>query len=249
MRRRGDFTTLDSVKNNRAGAGPRPARRVPRRPALSASRESVLEVLDDQPGPVSIAALATVTGLHANTLREHLDALADAGLVRRERAPAAGRGRPAWLYSAIPDEELPTGVAEYAGLASALAEVIEQTSSTPRKDAIEAGRRWGRQLATDTGPGSGGGAQARRRVVGLLDGLGFAPQPDARHAVVRLTRCPLLEAASRHPEIVCGVHLGIVRGAVEVYGGDAEHADLLAFSEPGACRLDLARPRHDERRP
>ena len=198
--------------------------------------------------PVSLAALAAVTGLHANTLREHLDALIDAGLVGRERAPAAGRGRPAWLYSAVPDGELPGGAAEYAGLASALAEVIEQSSSSPRRDAIDAGRRWGRQLATDRGSGGGGEADARRDVVQLLDGLGFAPQPDARHAVVRLTRCPLLEAARRHPEIVCGVHLGIVRGALEVYGGETDRADLLAFAEPGACRLELTSPGRPRRR-
>ena len=211
----------------------------------------MLEVLDERGEPLSLAALATATGLHVNTLREHLDALAGAGLVRRERAPVAGRGRPAWLYSAVPDDELPGGVAEYAGLASALAETIEQTSGSPRRDAIDAGRRWGRQLATARGPGTGDDADARRAVVKLLDGLGFAPQPDARHVVVRLTRCPLLEAARRHPEIVCGVHLGIVRGALEVQGGEIDGANLFAFSEPGACLLDLSGPGcHDgERRP
>jgi predicted ArsR family transcriptional regulator len=239
------------VKNDRPGLGPRPARRASRRPALPASRESVLEALEERPEPTAIAALTTVTGLHVNTLREHLDALSDAGLVRRERAPAAGRGRPAWLYSAVPHDELSGGAAEYADLASALAEVIEQSSNSPRRDAIDAGRRWGRQLAADRGPGGESEADARRRVVQLLDGLGFAPQPDARHVVVRLTRCPLLEAARRHPEIVCGVHLGIVCGALEVHGGVPEHADLLAFSEPGACRLDLGRPGcdDDERQP
>ena len=208
----------------------------------------MLEVLDERAEPISIAALAALTGLHVNTLREHLDALADGGLVRRERAPVAGRGRPAWLYSAVPDDERPGGAAEYAGLASALAEVIEQTSSSPRRDAIDAGRRWGRQLA-ERGPGAGGESDPRRDVVQLLDGLGFAPQPDARHTVVRLTRCPLLEAARRHPEIVCGVHLGIVLGALEVQGGEPERVDLLAFIEPGACVLDLSgRGCHDDER-
>ncbi|WP_222595688.1 helix-turn-helix transcriptional regulator, partial [Pseudonocardia asaccharolytica] len=217
-------------------------------PPMSAARQAVLGTLDGQPEPVSIAALAVATGLHANTLREHLGALVDAGLVRRERAAAAGRGRPAWLYSVIPDEELPTGVSEYAGLASALADAIERSSDSPRSDAVAAGRTWGRQLASDTelGPARPGNAGARQQVVRLLDHLGFAPQPDARHAVVRLTRCPLLEAAHRHPEIVCGVHLGIVCGALEVYGGDAERIDLLAFSEPGACRLDLMLSRADD---
>jgi predicted ArsR family transcriptional regulator len=210
----------------------------------------VLEVLDEREEPISITALATLTGLHANTLREHLDVLADAGLVRRERAPVAGRGRPAWLYSAVPDEQPDDGAAEYAGLASALAGVIERTSSSPRRDAIDAGRRWGRQLAARA-PGTGDEADARRDVVQLLDGLGFAPQPDARHEVVRLTRCPLLDAARRQPEIVCGVHLGIVRGALEVHGAESEHVELLAFSEPGACVLDLGGPGRnaEERQP
>src|SRR3546814_19925983 len=53
---------------------------------------------------------------------------------------------------------------------------------------------------------------------------------------VRLTRCPLLETAKEFPDVVCGVHLGIVRGALEEYGGDSERTDLFAFSEPGACR-------------
>ena len=39
--------------------------------------------------------------------------------------------------------------------------------------------------------------------------------------------------------VVCAVHLGIVRGALEVYGGDPTHTDLLPFSEPGACRLEM----------
>lgn len=209
----------------------------------------MLEALDERAEPISIGALATVTGLHVNTVREHLDVLGDAGLVLRERAPVAGRGRPAWLYSAVPDDETHGEISEYAGLASALAEVIEQTSSSPRRDAIDAGRRWGRQLAMSHGPGDGGEPDARRAVVHLLDVLDFDPRPDARHAVVRLTRCPLLEAARRHPEIVCGVHLGIVRGSLEMYGGEAERVDLLAFSEPGACLLDLRGPgRHDEER-
>jgi predicted ArsR family transcriptional regulator len=211
----------------------------------------VLTVLDERAEPVSLAALAALTGLHVNTLREHLEALAEAGLVGRERAPVAGRGRPAWLYSAVPDDATPEEISEYAGLASALAEVIEQTSSVPRRDAIEAGRRWGRRLAGDRGPGAGGEADARSAVVALLDRFGFAPQPDLRGAVVRLTRCPLLEAARRHPEIVCGVHLGIVRGALEAHGGEADQVDLRAFSEPGACLLDLGAPgrRDQERQP
>jgi predicted ArsR family transcriptional regulator len=83
---------------------------------------------------------------------------------------------------------------------------------------------------------------ARRKVIDLLDELGFAPSADARARVVKLHRCPLLEAAHQQPEVVCGVHLGIVRGALEELGNDpdrTENTALQPFSEPGACRLDL----------
>ncbi|MGN6131795.1 MAG: transcriptional regulator, partial [Nocardioidaceae bacterium] len=74
-------------------------------------------------------------------------------------------------------------------------------------------------------------------VVALLDDIGFAPEADDRNTVVRLPRCPLLEAAHKNPDIVCSVHLGLVRGALEEYGGDPDGTDLLPFAEPGACRL------------
>jgi predicted ArsR family transcriptional regulator len=134
-------------------------------------------------------------------------------------------------------------VRDYAGLATALAAHIARTSADPAADALEAGVAWGRQLAADRGaeaPGRGR-AWARREVVGLLDELGFDPRPDARATTVALRRCPLLDAARRHPEVVCQVHLGIVRGALEVLGGEPARTRLVPFAEPGACRLDLVR--------
>jgi len=83
---------------------------------------------------------------------------------------------------------------------------------------------------------------ARREVIDLLEELGFAPSADTRARVVKLHRCPLLEAAHQQPEVVCGVHLGIVRGALGELGNDPERTEgtaLQPFSEPGACRLDL----------
>jgi predicted ArsR family transcriptional regulator len=80
-------------------------------------------------------------------------------------------------------------------------------------------------------------------VVELLDHMGFEPRTDATARSVRLTRCPLLEAAHQYPDVVCGVHLGLARGALEQYGADPAGAELLPFVEPGACRLHLARKR------
>lgn len=199
----------------------------------------MLTALRDQPEPVTLSALSALTELHPNTLREHLEALQRSGLLRREPAAPAGPGRPAWLYRATA-----VGVAghsEYAGLAGALAATIHRTSADPATDAALAGTDWGHELAAGHGrPAVLEEAGARGQVVALLDEIGFAPESDNTHAEVRLTQCPLLEAAVRYPDVVCNVHLGIVRGALEEFGADPEPAELYPFSEPGACRLRLA---------
>lgn len=211
-------------------------------PKLSRSRSALLDVLRAQTEPVTLSALSGSTKLHANTVREHLDALINLGLVTRFSAEPSGRGRPAWLYEATGADA--GGPNEYAGLATALARSIHRRSSAPVDDAVDAGRAWGRDLAAerrDTPESSA--TAARHSVVKLLDDMGFAPQSDARATSVRLTRCPLLEAAHQYPDVVCGVHLGLTQGALEQLGADPAGAELLPFAEPGACRLHLARRR------
>lgn len=228
------------VENN-GRLGPAPVRPGSGGAPLSRPRLAVLERLRLHGRPATSSELAAELGAHPNTVREHLDALVDQGLVIRERGPARGRGRPAWRYAAAEGEPDPR-VRDYAGLATALAGHLERVSPDPAADGLEVGREWGRELATGSSADSAAGGstgRARHRVVGLLRELGFDPQADARATTVALRRCPLLDAARRHPQVVCQVHLGIVRGALEVYRGDPEPTALLPFAEPGACRLHL----------
>lgn len=198
----------------------------------------MLERLHDQPELLTLAALVRISGLHENTVREHVNGLVKAGLVRRHRAEPEGRGRPAWLYESV-DEP---GGSEYAGLARALSATLARTAPDPTAAALEAGEAWGHDLAQQrTASGTNpvvGAHEARQEVVGLLDDLGFDPVVDgADPSRVRLTRCPLLEAAHRQSEVVCGVHLGIVRGVLGEYGAEADGTTLQPFAEPGACLL------------
>jgi predicted ArsR family transcriptional regulator len=206
----------------------------------------LLDLLAGQPEPTTITALVSATGLHANTVREHLDALLDAGLVRREKSPPRGRGRPSWLYTAVEPPEPGSDAAEYADLAAALARHIARTSPDPRADALAIGADWGRDLARRSWPDATAPSSpsspvaARRRVIGLLERLHFDPDPDQRTEVIRLRRCPLLTAAHQERDVVCNVHLGIVRGVLEELGADSSHTELVPFAEPGACRLEFA---------
>jgi predicted ArsR family transcriptional regulator len=224
---------------SRPGYGPRPTTAVRDGRPLSTSRAGVLDTLRETSEPKSLADLTEATGLHANTLREHLEALVARGLVRRFRSQPSGRGRPAWLYEAT-EPDLDAAGSEYAALAATLAAHISRTSQDPRADAVAAGHTWGHELARKAGtPEGSGAAAARRRVVKLLEEIGFSPETDDRATTARLTRCPLLETAREFPDVVCGVHLGIVRGALDEYGVDSTRTDLEPFAEPGACRLTL----------
>lgn len=220
------------MENRRPALGPLPT---PPPEALPPTRAAVLAAVGAQ-GSVTMRVLAQTTGLHANTLREHLDLLVASGHVRRTRVPTGGRGRPPWAYEASgarPD-------IEPAGLAAALVGHVRRTSTDVRGDALAAGIGWGRQVAREAA-GDGSRATGHDRLVELLDRTGFGPVVEAGDDVVRLTRCPLLELAVADPEVVCSVHLGLVRGALtELGASNPESAELLAFAEPGACRLELA---------
>lgn len=237
---------------------------------LSPAVAAVLEHLSTQAEPVSVGALAAMTGLHSNTVREHLETLIAAGFAAKEQAFSRGRGRPAWLYFDTAGAAA-SNAPEYAGLASALAAHIHRTSDAPRSDGVAAGIDWGRQLAEDfagedavadgQAPAADGQTPAARdRVVSLLDELGFSPETESAGsdssdeycddvAHVRLTRCPLLSAAHQYPDIVCGVHLGLVRGALDVFGDEVSESQLEPFAEPGACRLHLQSPETDPQPP
>lgn len=203
---------------------------------LSKACRDVLDKIRDYGVPISVKTLTTLVGRHPNTLRGHLETLTDAGLIAREGAPISGRGRPSWLYRAMPAAKQQGP--EYAGLATALARQLEGSSLRPHDEAISAGEQWGQELA-DAAPQVDG---VRHKLITLLDELGFSPESDRSDGQVRLRRCPMIEVAQQHPDIVCGVHQGMIRGILKNIGGDPDSAELLAFYEPDACHVHF----HDD---
>lgn len=234
-----------------------PRRAQPPRPRLSSARASVLRTLLAAGGPVTVAALAGQLGQHSNTVREHLDALVADGRVERVRSAPEGRGRPAWLYCpadedgehGTPTAELlggPLGTdgQEYVALAVALIDQVSATSPDPTALARQAGERWGRSLAEErlmTGElEHTEEITSADAVSNILRDLRFTPRPSGETTVTKLTTCPFLDAARRHPEVVCQIHLGIVRGALERLGKNPDDVDLRPFAAPGACLLRLS---------
>ena len=217
---------MDPVKNRAAGSG------------LTIVRADVLDKIRNQPDPVGVTALAALTGRHPNTLREHLTWLVDQGLVVRHRALTEGRGRPAWLYEAVGPRPADT---DHAEVAAALAWSLGRQGESVLENAMTAGRRRGRELCREHGtPRQRSKRAAREQVVAVMDAIGFAPEADETVSRLRLTRCPLLQAAHTNETIVCGLHEGLVKGVLEECGAPFEDVHLTPFAEPGACLLVLS---------
>lgn len=222
---------------------------------VSAARLAMWNLVAQTPEPLTAARAAELADTHVNTAREHLDGLHRSGVVRRVRHHAGGRGRPSWAYELI----TPPGVvdSEYAGLAKALARQLIRTSDDPRQAAREAGEEWGRELAakhassaplttadgTPQTPGATA-SQITEAVIHVLANMGFAPVPDPESPqVTRLTRCPLLDASLKYPQVVCQVHAGLITGIMKALGDSGSGMELTPFAEPGACLVtfDLER--------
>lgn len=213
-----------TVKNTAAGPAPAPEGD----PVdLGAAARAVLDVLREAGGSLRVSDVAERMGTHDNTVRTHLAQLVERRLATATTAPAQGRGRPATLYEAGPRPGART--AEYRALTSAFAADLIAHGDGPevRTRARSIGRAWGEQMRTADG-------DASARLDATLADLGFGPVREGE--VVRLTTCPLLEAALEHPEVICQVHLGLVAGTLGRREEDPP-IELTPFAEPGACLL------------
>lgn len=205
------------------------------------TRREVLNVLRDTAEPASIARIAERLGVHPNTVRFHLDVLVDNGQIERVEAARTGPGRPPQLFRAVSGMD-PTGPRNYQALAGALVGGLAN-GSDPEGNATAAGRAWGAGLAGADGSRPRTRAQALRHLTGVLDDLGFAPEPPADDgggdARIGLRHCPFLEQAKAHPQVVCRVHLGLMQGVVASTGAPVTVDRLDAFVEPDRCLAQL----------
>ena len=201
-------------------------------------RRRLLRVLEDSPDPRDIASLATAVDLHPNTVRGHLDVLERAGLVVRRNEIRHSPGRPRLLYSRPADagEATPGG---YRLLAEMLATSLRVASDDPAAVAHEAGRRWGRQLTVSAVAAGDVDVAPLAQLTQVLDDFGFGPSPSQDgpgRTVIELSDCPFRDLARRHPDIVCKLHLGMIRGVAENLGDTLEIESLKPFVEPSLCR-------------
>lgn len=208
------------------------------------SRVAVLETLRRAGRPLAIPEIAAQVGLHPNTVRGHLALLVEHGYATGGPEERARPGRPRLLYAA-------TGKGgrgdegerrDYRLLAEALMAYLAGQGDERGTAAIAAGRAYGERVARRDRPLAAlDAATATRRIVALLTDAGFEPRASADGTRIDLHRCPFEEFAHADPDVACGVHLGLMQGALAELGAPVEATALRPFVRPGLCVATLRR--------
>jgi predicted ArsR family transcriptional regulator len=206
------------------------------------TRYAMYEELARSTAALSASDLAERLGIHANTVRLHLERLREVGLVDVEAVHRGTVGRPQHLYflsAGAPGLGFdPPAHALLAGLLAALAERVGADAT----EAAETGRVWGADAGRRT--------RARSCLSALeaeLSKLGFEPAlesdgPDGS-ARIEFLHCPFRELAEAYPELVCNLHRGLCEGVVEsVGGGTVEEFATLYDSEPCHVTVGVGYP-------
>ncbi|MBO0804287.1 MAG: helix-turn-helix domain-containing protein [Nocardiopsaceae bacterium] len=220
---------------------------------LGRSRADVLDMLRAADGPLGVREVAQRTGLHPNTARFHLEALTEAGLAVRETEERETPGRPRIGYRAAADG--PAGRRRYRLLAEMLTSLIAGTMPTPGKAAEDAGREWGAYLTEQPPPYQKLPAEeAIAKLAAVMEEMGFSPQAGAGDVDGQfrlcLRQCPFREVAERHQDVICSLHLGLMRGALDRMRAPLTADRLDPFVEPSLCIASLTEQDDpDEREP
>jgi predicted ArsR family transcriptional regulator len=188
---------------------------------------------------MSIVAVADELDVHPNTVRFHLETLVADGQVEQVRPTRKGPGRPALMFRAVRQMDR-GGTRHYRMLAEVLATGLA-AEGNPAPKAQAAGREWGRRQESQS-PVVADADEAIDRLLGMLDDLGFAPEPQGSDADRRigLRHCPFLELAENQARVICPVHLGLMQGALESWGAPITVDRLEPFVQPDLCLAHLA---------
>lgn len=204
-------------------------RTIQHRALADPTRERILDLLRAAGGPLTVAELASPLDLHPNTVRFHLQLLAETDFVVSAPERTGGRGRPPLRFSAVPAE----AEQEHALLAASLASALE-----PLPDGSEiaaaAGRRRGGMMVERLEPDCDLDDEACiEQVASLLRRRGFAPETTENELV--MNRCPFRELAERCPRVVCSFHAGLIDGALEELGCGVSLEVLEPWVTPTTC--------------
>jgi predicted ArsR family transcriptional regulator len=194
------------------------------------SRAAVLEFIESADEAVRVEDVAEAVGLHANTVRGHLDALLASGRVSRSTDQRSTRGRPHWLYSAAAS-------ATIRDLARALD--AELDSARAPDMARLAAATWA-EAGPDVVPASTLDEAVDAATSALTD-FGFDAVRNPVGDEITLRSCPYAAMVDEHP-VICDIHAALLGEVLARTGQPVVVEQLDVFPRPGLCVAHLARP-------
>ena len=187
------------------------------------------------PAPLATADIAETLGLHINTVRPHLERMRDVGLLEAHTGSTGGVGRPQHRY-AISASAPRLGLEPplFPRLARMLLKMAVEVGADGA-DAAEAGHEQGGIDAQAYGD-----EDAAVALFTELDRLGFDPQlvVDDDTVTLGFGHCPFRDLAEANPELVCGLHRGMVEGFVGALGG-CRVQEFRSLVDRNSCQVDL----------
>lgn len=196
------------------------------------SRAQILSTLQTQAREFSIEELAQLTGLHANTVRAHLDVLTAGGHIVRTQVAPHGRGRPPLSYRATEDARAP-----YDELSRVLHEALgaAQAPDLARRTA----ERWADSLAPQ--PLASTPDEAVDHAVDSLHAVGFTAEASPLKDSITVGACPFAALVDEHP-VICAIHTELLVTALTASGQEVGVEGMDVWVRPALCRARLARP-------
>jgi len=211
------------------------------------TRFAVYRELATSTAALSAQDLADRLGVHANTVRLHLERLREVALVDAEAVHRGTVGRPQHLYFLAADAPgLGFDPPAHALLAGLLAALAERVGADP-DDAAETGRAWGAEAGKRTRTTSCLHAlETELRQLGFEPAAGPGDGTSEGGARIEFLHCPFRELAEAYPELVCNLHRGLCEGVVdEVGGGRVEEFATLYDPEPCHVTVAVGYPDHE----
>jgi predicted ArsR family transcriptional regulator len=207
---------------------------------LGPTRARVLALLQDAGQPLGAREIGERLGMHPNSVRFHLDALTARGLALRDSEPRTTPGRPKVTYAATATSPDVTS-RRYRLLATVLAEFVQDQLREPAAAAEQTGRAWSRSMALPERSGPASEREAMDTLVSTLGDVGFDCRAvaDPELPRVEISQCPFLEVAADHQEVVCSIHLGLMRGVLEQVRAPIAVRELEPLVEPSLCVAHL----------
>jgi predicted ArsR family transcriptional regulator len=204
------------------------------------TRYAIYLELARSPRPLTTSDIAESLRLHPNTVRPHLERMRDIGLLDVAVGGRGDVGRPQHRYSVAPDApslglEPPT-MPMLARMVLHMAQRLNAGSD----DAVTVGQTEG-AVRADMYRASPSTLEA---LVADLDRLGFDPvvsdvDGDDDAAVIAFANCPFSDLAVEHPDLVCGLHRGLVAGFVAAMA-DTEVREFCTLTSRTPCRVTVS---------